>query len=246
MIRFSNVHKSFGSLKVFEGLSFEVETNRFVSVIGPSGTGKTTILRLITGAIRPDSGVVTVEGSIIGYVFQEPRLLPWKTAVDNVAIALRADGTGKREARDVARMWMGKLGLEDFEQYYPAQLSGGMKQRIAIARALVIKPNILLMDEPCSHLDADLKESLLEMIRGVFTQYRTTVVYVTHDLAEAVRLSDRVLRIVSVSAMQELDLSDREALIQDHVLGWLGNGRPAGSVLQRPLAGSESGSIGGS
>ena len=180
-----------------------------------------------------------VGDACIGYVFQEPRLLPWKTAVDNVAIGLRADGTSKREARDVARMWMNKLGLEGFEEYYPAQLSGGMKQRVATGRALAIKPNILLMDEPCSHLDADLKESLLEMIQGVFRQYRTTVVYVTHDLAEAVRLSDRVLRIASGSTMQELDLSDREALIHDHVLGWLRNERPAEPILERPLARSD-------
>jgi len=204
MIEFCNVSRSFGGLCVINDLSFHIEANKVVSILGPSGIGKTTILRLITGAIKPDSGEVLVSGRNIGYIFQDPRLLPWRTALENVSLGLVAEGKDRKEAERIARRWMNCLGLAGFEDYYPAELSGGMMQRVSIGRALAIEPDILLMDEPFSNLNAELKESLLGMIEEILTEYKTTVVYVTHDISEALRLSDWILTMQPGSVMEEV------------------------------------------
>lgn len=217
MIRFLNVTKSFNSLKVLDRLSFGVEENEIVGILGPSGIGKTTILRLVTGALRPDSGEVKVASSRIGYVFQEPRLLPWRTAIENISLSLRAKGMGGKEAGDTAQRWMEKLGLMGFEDYYPAQLSGGMMQRVSIARAFAIEPKVLLMDEPFSNLDVKLKDSLLTMVENMIRGSRTTVIYVTHDLPEVLRLSDRILELDPEHGLKELELNDRESIILEFI-----------------------------
>lgn len=204
MIEFRNVSRSFGGLSVIKDLSFHIEANKVVSILGPSGIGKTTILRLITGAIKPDSGEVRVSGRKTGYIFQDPRLLPWRTALENVSLGLVAEGKERKVAEGIARRWMDCLGLAGFEDYYPAELSGGMMQRVSIGRALAIEPDILLMDEPFSNLNAELKDSLLSMIEDILTEYKTTVVYVTHDISEAVRLSDWILTIQQGSVMEEI------------------------------------------
>ena len=217
MIRFLNVTKSFNGLKVLDRLSFDVEENEIVGILGPSGIGKTTILRLITGSLGPDSGEVQVASSRVGYVFQEPRLLPWRTAMENISLALRARGRGKKESGDVARGWMEKLELEGFEDYYPAQLSGGMMQRVSIGRAFAIEPQILLLDEPFSNLDVKLKDSLLTMVENMIRESRTTVIYVTHGLPEALRLADRILELDSEYGMKELELDDRESIVLEFI-----------------------------
>jgi NitT/TauT family transport system ATP-binding protein len=217
MIRFLNVTKSFNSLKVLDRLSFDVEENEIVGILGPSGIGKTTILRLVTGALRPDSGEVKVASSRIGYVFQEPRLLPWRTAIENISLSLRAEGMGGKEAGYTAQKWMEKLGLMGFEDYYPAQLSGGMMQRVSIARAFAIEPKILLMDEPFSNLDVKLKDSLLTMVENMIRESRTTVIYVTHYLPEILRLSDRILELDPEHGLKELELNDRESIIMEFI-----------------------------
>ena len=217
MIRFSNVTKVFNGLTVLKNLSFEIETREFISLLGPSGIGKTTILRLITGAIKPDSGYVTVTESKIGYIFQEPRLLPWRTALENISLGLRAGGMDKKQAFSIALHWMEKLNLKGFENYYPAQLSGGMRQRVSIGRALAVEPDILLMDEPFSHLDMELKISLLTMLEDLFNEFPLTVVYVTHDLLEALRLSDRVLKMLPEYKIEKLNIDDREAIIHNFI-----------------------------
>ncbi len=198
-------------------LSFEIKTKEFITILGPSGIGKTTILRLITGSIKPDSGSVTVTESKIGYIFQEPRLLPWRTAYENISLGLRAGGMDKKKAYNTALKWMERLGLKGFENYYPAQLSGGMMQRVSIGRALAVEPDILLMDEPFSHLDMELKISLLSMLEDILDEYRTTVVYVTHDMLEALRLSDRILKMLPGHNMEKLDINDREAVIHNFI-----------------------------
>ena len=139
MIRFANVNKSFNGHRVLCDLSFSIESKECASILGPSGVGKTTILRLITGAIAPDAGAVQVTESRVGYIFQEPRLLPWRTALENIALGLRAAGRDKKETGAIAGEWLQKLGLRGFEQHYPAQLSGGMQQRVSIGRALAIE-----------------------------------------------------------------------------------------------------------
>jgi len=221
MIKFSGVTKSFNGLKVLDNLSFKIEESEIVSILGASGIGKTTLLRLITGTIVPDSGTVEVGSPQIGYIFQESRLLPWRTSKENIALVLRANGTVKKEANDIAKGWIERLGLKGFEDYYPAQLSGGMMQRVSIARAFAIEPKILLMDEPFSNLDMNLKESLLTMLEEMLTEYQTTVVHVTHDLLEAMRLADRFFKIHPGGIMKELGLNEREAIVQNFVSGRL-------------------------
>jgi NitT/TauT family transport system ATP-binding protein len=219
VISFEHVSKSFESLKVLDDLSLHIASGQIVGIVGPSGVGKTTILKLVTGIVLPDEGRVTVAEGTVGYVFQEPRLLPWRTALDNVAVPLRAQGMNRAEARAVAGGWLQRVGLQGFEQYHPAELSGGMAQRVSIARAFAAKPLILLLDEPFSNMDADLKASLIAILQGMIRERAMTVVHVTHELTEALQLADRIVELTSDHMLRELDLSDRKAVARE----WLSN-----------------------
>ncbi len=214
-IALEGVSKSFDSLKVLHDVSLEVAANQIVGVVGPSGSGKTTILKLITGILAPDSGTVTVAEGPVGYAFQEPRLLPWRTALDNVAAPLRAAGADKVAARAAAARWLERVGLAGFERYHPSELSGGMAQRVSLARAFAVEPTVLIMDEPFSNLDAELKKSLMSVLEGLIKERGTTMVYVTHELPEALRLADRIVELTPDHTLRELDLSDRGALARE-------------------------------
>ncbi len=222
MIAFEHVSKSFDSLEVLIDLSFHIAPRQIMGVVGPSGVGKTVILKLITGILAPDEGAVRVADGAVGYVFQEPRLLPWRTALDNVAAPLRAQGMGKAEAREKAAAWLARVDLAGFETYHPAELSGGMAQRVSVARALSVEPALLLMDEPFSNLDATLKSYLMVTLRKILKERTTTAVYVTHDLTEALQLADRIIELMPDKSLRELDLSDRPALARD----WLAKFQP--------------------
>jgi NitT/TauT family transport system ATP-binding protein len=222
MIAFEHVSKSFDSLKVLNDLSFHISSGQIMGIVGPSGVGKTTILNLITGILAPDEGSVHIAEGAVGYVFQEPRLLPWRTALDNVAAPLRAQGMGKAEARERAADWLARVDLAGFERYHPAELSGGMAQRVSVARALSVEPAILLMDEPFSSMDATLKSSLMVTLQQILKERKTTVVYVTHDLTEALQLADRIAELMPDKSLRDLDLSDRAALARE----WLAKFQP--------------------
>lgn len=177
-----------------DDLSFEMDGHVFVSVVGPSGCGKSTLLNIVSGIESATSGAVrlSADGARArrGYVFQDPRLLPWRTVVQNMLYVL--DGT-PNETRDRALTYLRMVGLEDAVDRFPGQLSGGMQQRVGIARAFAVEPDILLMDEPFSHLDAITARGLREQLQEIWAATRKTVLFVTHDVMEAVQLSDRIL-----------------------------------------------------
>lgn len=215
MIVLDNVGKRFDDLTVLEGLDLRVDQGEIVGIVGPSGTGKTTILKLLTGIVEPDEGRVTVPEGPLAYVFQEPRLLPWRTALDNVAVVLRAKGMGKSAARTEATGWLERVGLKGFENYHPEELSGGMAQRVAIARALAVQPRVLLLDEPFSNMDTALEIALMDLLQMIIEGNSMTVVLVTHDLTEALRLADRIVELTPEGRLRDLDVSDRLALAEE-------------------------------
>ena len=183
-----------------EDVNLTVEAGQFLSIVGPSGCGKSTILDLIAGLTRPTTGSVSVGGREVtgpgpdrSVVFQQYTLLPWRTALGNVEFALEAVGSwSKSERRDRARRYLDLVGLSEFANRYPHELSGGMKQRVAIARSLSYEPQVLLMDEPFGALDAQTRERLQEELIEIWRRTGTTVVFITHDIDEAVFLGQRV------------------------------------------------------
>ena len=183
-----------------ENVSFTVAENEFATLIGTSGCGKSTLLSIVAGLEEQTSGVVLLDGAPVtgpgrdrGMVFQSYTLFPWLTVQRNVEFALRAEPLSRRERREVAREHLALVGLEAFADAYPAQLSGGMRQRVAIARALSYRPQVLLMDEPFGALDAQTRQLMQELLMRIWEEHKLTVVFVTHDIDEAVFLSDRVL-----------------------------------------------------
>ena len=195
-----NLSKWFDSLEALRALNLEVERGGFVSVVGPSGCGKTTFLRIVAGLEPASAGEVLIDGRVVskpgsdrGFVFQSDSLLPWRTVLANALIgpevAGRAGPDERRRTLDLLKL----VGLEGFEGYYPRQLSGGMRQRVNLARALAIDPDILLMDEPFSSLDAQTREIMQTELMRIWEEGRKTVLFVTHQIDEAVFLSDRVL-----------------------------------------------------
>ena len=181
-------------------ISLAIRKNEFVSLLGPSGCGKTTLIRIIAGLLAADRGdvlvnqqCVTVPGRDRCMVFQQFGLLPWRTVLSNVEFGLEIEGMARDERRAVADKYLELVGLKGFENYYPHQISGGMQQRVGIARALSKKPEILLMDEPFGAVDAQTREQLQEELLKIWAQTETTVVFVTHSIDEAVYLSDRVV-----------------------------------------------------
>jgi NitT/TauT family transport system ATP-binding protein len=202
IIRFAGVTTRFGRDVVYGDLSFSVRQGEFLCLLGPSGCGKSTALRLIGGLLDPDAGSVAIEHQTpheawdrIAYVFQSPRLAPWRNARDNVALAieLRTPGIGKAERRERAQLLLERVGLARDAEKLPRMLSGGERQRVAIARALAVEPEIILMDEPFSALDPNTREQLRAEITELWQQTGKTIVFVTHDIDEALVLADRII-----------------------------------------------------
>lgn len=186
---------------IFKNISLTVRDGEFVSIVGPSGCGKTTLLRVINGLLSPSSGQIFIDGKeqtgsdnelVMGFVFQGASLLPWRTSLKNVLLGLEGRKQ-PREAEEIARFYLNLVGLSGFENHYPHQLSGGMQQRVNLARALVVNPRILLMDEPFAALDAQTRTFMqLELLR-IWSQTKKTVIFITHMISEAILLSDRVV-----------------------------------------------------
>lgn len=188
-----------GATRVLKNVSFDVADREFVSVVGPSGCGKSTLLKLIAGLTDLTSGVIRFDSPVEGdrirsaLVFQDHGIFPWMTVQDNVAFALQTRGIVKKERRQKAKDMISRFGLARFADYFPHQLSVGMQQRVGIARAFLADPEILLMDEPFASLDAQMKLILQEDLLRIWRDDQKIIVYVTHDIEEAIRLSDRVL-----------------------------------------------------
>lgn len=187
-------------LHVFEGISFKVEDGEFVSIIGPSGCGKSTLLNMAAGLDKSSAGTISVDGVPVrgpgldrGVVFQEFALFPWLTVVDNVAFGLKSKGVGRGQRDELARKYVDLVGLSGFESYHTNRLSGGMRQRVGLARALAIEPSVLLMDEPFGALDAQTRETMQNALDDIWRKTRKTIMFVTHDIREAIYLSDRVI-----------------------------------------------------
>jgi NitT/TauT family transport system ATP-binding protein len=186
------------AVRALAGVDLEVADGEFLCLVGPSGCGKSTLLRIIGGLEQATHGTVDVDvgpdaGSGVAFVFQEYGLFPWLTVLDNAAFGLRMSGVARQERHDKARYWLDRVGLGGFESAYPDQLSGGMKQRLSIARAFVTDPEVLLMDEPMGALDAQTRALLQEDLIALWEAHRKTLVLVTHSIDEAVLLSDRIV-----------------------------------------------------
>lgn len=199
-------------------VSFEVHDGEFVCLVGPSGCGKTTLFRLLAGLETPTSGEIRLDGDPVtgpgtdrGMVFQEYDLFPWRTALGNVLFGLEVRDLSDRERRQRAQAMIDLVGLDGFKDHYPSELSGGMKQRVGIARALAVDPELLLMDEPFGSLDAQTRSMLHAELLDIWATTGKTVLFVTHDVEEAVRLADRVVVLTggpgSVREIVDVDLN---------------------------------------
>jgi NitT/TauT family transport system ATP-binding protein len=189
-----------GTVNALDDINFTVADREFVAVVGPSGCGKTTLLKILGGLLRPSRGRLTLRGTAIegprrdiGIVFQSPVLFPWRTVLDNVLLPIDVQKLGRENNRARALSLLSLVGLEGFEHRYPWELSGGMQQRVAITRALVHDPSILLMDEPFGALDAMTRETMNVELQRIWTESHKTVLFITHSISEAVFLADRVL-----------------------------------------------------
>ena len=206
-ISFANVSHQFDShrageppVTVLQPTTVTIESQQFVALVGPSGCGKTTILNMVAGLVKPSTGTVTLDGHAprigdpdVGYLLARDALLPWRTARLNITLPLEVRGSPRREREERAYNALASVGLANYADAYPAQLSHGMRQRVAVARTLVTEPTTLLMDEPFSALDAQTRLSLQQQFLQLWEQHRSTVIFVTHDLTEAILMADRVI-----------------------------------------------------
>ncbi|GAA4349260.1 ABC transporter ATP-binding protein [Variovorax defluvii] len=220
ILEFRDVAKTFdtqrGSVTALRGISVTVADGEFLTVVGPSGCGKSTLLNLLVGLEKPSSGAIFFEGSNaidrmkIGYVMQDDNLYPWRTLQENVEFPLELRGVAPRERSRIARQYLAKVQLAGFENRYPYELSGGMRQRGNIVRALSYSPRLIIMDEPFGPLDAQTRLLLQQQLLDIWAQERKTIIFITHDLHEAIALGDRVLVLTkrpgSVKSVHTVDI----------------------------------------
>ena len=240
-----NFVDSDGSLEVLDKISFSIARNAFVCVVGPSGGGKSTLLRALAGLIQPTGGEVNFPGKTeskakTGLVFQKPNLLPWRTLRENISLPLEIDHRPAAEIADLTQDMIRLVGLEGFEKSYPHELSGGMAQRVAIARCLVQDPEILLLDEPFGQLDAMTRERMGDELLRIWNERRKTVLMVTHSISEAIFLADRVLVLTSRPARLIMDLPVALPRPRTDAMRYLPEFNEASRLLHDQLKGSDS------
>ena len=189
-----------GTYTAVEDITLTAHPGSFVSLVGPSGCGKSTVLNMVAGLLPPSSGTVQIFGAPLAginsrasYMFQQDALLPWKTVQENISIGLQFRGRSSRDALDLARTWIRRVGLEGFEKSFPYQLSGGMRKRVAMAQSWIVDPDIVLMDEPFGALDVHTRYRMETEILDLWAESRKTVLFITHDLEEAIAMSDQVV-----------------------------------------------------
>lgn len=198
---------------IFQGLTFDVLRGEFVSVIGASGSGKSTLFKLITGLLEPDQGDILIDGQrtgkrlgSVGYMPQKDLLLPWRTVLENVLLPLEVTKERKQAKLPEIKEWLARFGLADYENTYPKELSGGMKQRVAFLRTLITGKELLLLDEPFGALDSLTKRNMHQWLLGLWGELQKTVLFITHDLEEAILLSDRVY-VLHDKGMKEMKIT---------------------------------------
>lgn len=224
-------HDGTGTVHALGPVSIQVPEGNFTCILGPTGCGKTTLLRIIAGLETPDAGHVTLSSSgtggrpVVGYVFQQGALFPWMTVRANIEFPLKASGMDRERRREKTRRALEMVELEAFASSFPHQLSGGMQQRTALARSLVREPDILLLDEPFSSLDTRTSQLLQGSLRELWKEARTTVLFVTHNIEEAVYLAGEVLvlghRPGTITRRQAIELSDPRDRLSDDFTGYL-------------------------
>ncbi len=246
VVSMRDVTKAFANGTVaLEDMSLEVRRGEFVSLLGPSGCGKSTALRIMAGLAEPSGGSLVRPGSgrDIGFVFQDPTLMPWQTVFGNVHLPLKLRGIGKQHARERVMQGLASVGLADFAQAYPRELSGGMKMRVSIARALVTEPKLLLMDEPFAALDEITRQKLNDDVLALWAQTGVTVIFVTHSVYEAAYLSTRiaVMRPRPGSVLTEIVIEQPEIRGEAYRISdfYQANCRTVSQALQRALHGVE-------
>ncbi|HUH61083.1 MAG TPA: ABC transporter ATP-binding protein [Candidimonas sp.] len=238
-LSFQNIEKHFSGLQVIKDFSRDIQDGELVALVGPSGCGKSTLLHIAAGLEKPSGGAMLVDDLPVQgphpertLMFQENALYPWLTLEQNVALALEFQRNDKKESRRRAREWLAKVNLEGFETYYPHQVSGGMRQRAALARAFISHPKALLLDEPFGALDALTRMTLQDSLRDLIREAGPTVLLVTHDVDEALFLADRILVFSQrpATVLKEFNLSHHEkthdlsefAAMRREILGLLG------------------------
>ena len=194
MLRWENISHRFGFTDVLEDINIELEKGKVISLVGPSGCGKSTLLNIAADLFDPTDGELINTFERLSIVFQDHRLLPWRRGIDNIAYGLKARGMPKNQRHETARKLAYRMGLDDDDlTKFPHELSGGMRQRVSLARALAVDPDLLLLDEPFSALDVGLRRDLQDLVVSLISEHGLSGVFVTHDLSEALRLSDEIV-----------------------------------------------------